>query len=207
MIRNLSTQLVRHMQLFFDFLPVVAFLVAYKLGGIYTATGTLMIAMVVLCGITWIRTRKVSGLMLTGTAIALGAGTLTLVLRNPDFIKWKLTLLDGAFAIAFLVAPYVSGKTLVERVMGTNITLEPSQWRTLNAMWVAFFLFIALLNIYVMYHFSEAAWVNFKAYGTIGLTLVFVLVQALWMANKLPKEQPETAAIASHNDDQQINGS
>jgi intracellular septation protein len=195
------------MQLFFDFLPVVAFLVAYKLGGIYTATGTLMIAMVALCGITWIRTRKVSGLMLTGTAIALVAGTLTLVLRNPDFIKWKLTLLDGAFAIAFLVAPYVSGKTLVERVMGSNITLKASQWRTLNMMWVAFFLFIAVLNLYVMYHFSEAAWVNFKAYGTIGLTLVFVVIQALWMANKIPREQAETAPVASRNDDQQMNGS
>jgi len=193
------------MQLFFDFLPIIAFLVAYKIGGIYTATGTLMVAMVVLCIITWIRTRKVGGLLLTGTAIALAAGTLTLALRNPDFIKWKLTLLDGAFAIAFLVAPYVTGKTLVERVMGNNIKLEPTHWRTLNLMWVGFFLFIAVLNIYVMRHYSEAAWVNFKAYGTIGLTLVFVLIQAAWMANKLPKETEELQS--SDGDDQQINGS
>jgi len=206
MIRNLSIHLVRLMQLFFDFLPVVAFLVAYKIGGIYMATGTLMIAMVALCAITWIRIRKVGGLLLTGTAIALVAGTLTLVLRNPDFIKWKLSLLDGAFAIAFLVAPYISGKTLVERVMGNNIALEHSQWRTLNAMWVAFFLFVAVLNIYVMYHYSEAAWVNFKAYGTIGLTLVFVIIQAVWMANKLPKETAEVQS-GTGSDDQQINGS
>src|SRR5947207_1392010 len=174
MIRNLSIGPVRLMQLFFDFLPLVAFLVAYKLGGIYVATATLMIAMVMLCVISWIRTRKLSGLLLAGTAIALAAGTLTLALHNAAFIKWKLTLLDGAFAIAFFVAPYLSGKTLVERVMGANIRLEPAQWRRLNLMWVGFFLFIAVLNIYVMYHFSEVAWVNFKAYGTIGLTLVFV---------------------------------
>jgi len=196
------------MQLFFDFLPVVAFLIAYKLGGIYVATATLMIAMVMLCIITWIRVHKVSGLLLAGTAIALVAGTLTLALHDAAFIKWKLTLLDGAFAIAFFVAPYLSGKTLVERVMGASIKLEPAQWRRLNLMWVGFFLFIAVLNIYVMYHFSEAAWVNFKAYGTIGLTLVFVVIQALWLANKLPSEQPVGINDAGHSaDDKQINGS
>ena len=179
------------MQLFFDFLPVIAFLVAYKLGDIYTATATLMGAMVLVCIISWIRTRKVSGMLLTGTGIALVAGTLTLVLHDATFIKWKLTLLDGAFALAFLIAPYVSDITLVERVMGANIQLQPTQWRTLNWMWVAFFVFVAMLNLYVMYHYNEATWVNFKTYGTMGLTLVFVVLQAIWLAAKMPKDTAE----------------
>lgn len=194
------------MQLFFDFLPLLAFLTAYKIGGIYAATAALMIAMVVSCATSWIRTRKISGMLLTGTAIALVAGTLTLVLHNAAFIKWKLTLLDGAFALAFLLAPSFTGKTLVERIMGNNIKLEPQQWRSLNWMWIAFFSFIAVLNIYVMYHYSEAEWVNFKTWGTMGLTLVFVAMQAVWLVGKMPKE-PETTSTestATHQSDSDL---
>lgn len=193
------------MQLILDFLPVIAFFVAYKLGGIYLATKTLMAAMPLLCLVTWLRTRKISGMLLTSTVLALAAGGITLALHDPMFVKWKLTLLDGIFALAFLVAPYLGGKTLVERVMGSNITLEPRQWRILNWMWVGFFLFTASINVYVLYHFSEAAWVNFKLYGTLGLTLVFVVMQAFWLADKLPKEPAN--AEDSANDPRQMNGS
>lgn len=188
------------MQLFFDFLPLIAFLTAYKIAGIYAATSALMIAMVVSCAISWIRTRKVSGMLLTGTAIALVAGTLTLVLHNAAFIKWKLTLLDGAFALAFLLAPIFSGKTLVERVLGNNVQLEQQQWRTLNWMWVGFFAFVAVLNIYVMYHYDEAAWVNFKTWGTMGLTLIFVALQAVWLTSKMPKETESATTQQSESD-------
>ncbi len=192
------------MQLFLDFLPVIAFFVAYKLGGIYVATATLMVAMVLLCGITWIRTRKISGMLLTSTVLALAAGGITLGLHDPVFVKWKLTLLDGAFALAFLITPYITDKTLVERVMGHSIKLEPAQWRILNWMWIGFFAFTASLNVYVLYHYSEAAWVNFKFYGTMGLTLVFVILQAIWLTGKMPKETADTAETARN---QQINGS
>ena len=204
------------MQLFLDFLPVVAFFVAYQIGGIYVATGTLMVAMVLLCAITWLRTRKVGGMLLASTILALVAGGVTIALHNPTFVKWKLTLLDGLFALAFFVAPYVSDRTLVERVMGASIKLEPRQWRVLNWMWIGFFVFTASLNVYVLYNFSEAAWVKFKFYGTMGLTLVFVVLQAIWLANKLPKETEPTAIPAdaqssgepdSQPINQQINGS
>jgi intracellular septation protein len=108
--------------------------------------------------------------------------------------------LDGVFAIAFFVAPYVSDKTLVERVMGANIKLQPAQWRILNWMWIGFFVFTASLNVYVLYHFSESAWVNFKFYGTMGLTLLFVVLQAIWLADKMPKEDEGTGSATPSND-------
>ena len=190
------------MQLFFDFLPVLAFFIAYKIAGIYVATAILMAAMLLLCAVTWLRTRKISGMMLTGTVIALAAGTLTLLLHDAAFIKWKLTLIEGVFALAFLIAPYVSDKTLVERIMGEAIKLQPAHWRTLNWMWIIFFAAIALLNVYVLRNFSEAAWVNFKLFGTMGLTLVFVVLQAIWLANKMPKDlESGTAASSTEQSD------
>lgn len=182
------------MQLLLDFLPIIAFFAAYKLGDIYVATATLMIAMVLLCAITWLRTRKVSNMMLISTALALIFGALTLLLRDNRFVQWKLTIVEWLFAIGFLLAPrFMHGQTVVQKMMGEQVKLQPSQWRSLNWMWIGFFMLVGGLNLYVMYHFDEAAWVNFKMYGTLGLTLAFVVLQGVWLARQLPKEGDPSA--------------
>lgn len=183
------------MQLLLDFLPVLAFFIAYKLGGIYVATATLMIAMVVLCLVAWLRTGKVSNMILLSTILALGLGAATLLLRDSTFVKWKLTALDWLFALGFWLAPrFLNGQTVVQKMMGEQLHLEPAQWRQLNWMWIGFFAFVGTLNVYVLRHFDEATWVNFKMFGTLGLTLVFVIGQGIWLANKLPKESGSDSA-------------
>jgi intracellular septation protein len=183
------------MQLFLDFLPVLAFFVAYKLGGIYTATATLMVAMVLLCLVSWLRTGKVSNMMLLSAVLAVGLGAATLLLRDSAFVKWKLTVLDWLFAVGFWLAPrLMGGQTVVQKMLGEQVTLESAQWRHLNWMWIGFFAFVGALNVYVLKHFDEATWVNFKLFGTLGLTLVFVVVQGIWLAGKMPKDggKPES---------------
>ncbi len=182
------------MQLLLDFLPVIAFFVAYKLGDIYVATATLMIAMVLLCGITWLRTRKVSNMMLISTALALALGALTLLLRDNRFVQWKLTIVEWLFAVGFLLAPrFLQGQTVVQKMMGEQIKLADSQWRSLNWMWIGFFVLVGGVNLYVMYQFDEATWVNFKMYGTLGMTLVFVILQGVWLARQMPRDQSDPA--------------
>jgi intracellular septation protein len=58
-------------------------------------------------------------------------------------------------------------------------------------MWVANFAIIGAANIYVVYHYSEEAWVNFKLYGTIGLTVLMVLVQGIWIARNMPEQEQQ----------------
>jgi intracellular septation protein len=177
------------MQLILDFLPVFAFFVAYKVGGIYSATATLMIAMVLLCLVSWLRTGKVSNMMLISTALAVGLGAATLLLRDSNFVKWKLTVMDWLFAVGFWLAPrFMGGQTVVQKMLGEQVTLQPAQWQQLNWMWIGFFAFVGTLNIYVLKHFDEATWVNFKLFGTLGLTLVFIVAQGIWLASKMPKE-------------------
>jgi intracellular septation protein len=38
------------------------------------------------------------------------------------------------------------------------------------------------LNLYVAFNYSTDLWVNFKLFGGMGLMLVFVLIQALFLA-------------------------
>lgn len=176
------------MQLLFDFLPVLAFFIAYKVTDIYTATGVIIVAMLIQAAVQWFTKRKLSPMMMISTVLVLVFGGITLLVHDKTFIQWKPTVLNWLFAAAFLISQYVGGQTLVQRLMGSQIQLDSALWKRLNLMWVAFFFVMGTANIYVLQQFSEAVWVNFKVFGMLGLTLVFVVIQGIWLAGKLPQE-------------------
>ncbi|MDH3589326.1 MAG: septation protein A [Gammaproteobacteria bacterium] len=177
------------MQIFYDFFPVIAFFAAYKLYDIYVATGVIIVAVILQVFIHWIRTRTVSKMHAISAVLIFIFGGITLALRNELFIQWKPTVLNGLFGLVFLASQYIGEKPIIERMLGHSVELEPQHWRTLNSMWGAFFIFLGVVNIFVVYNFSENAWVNFKLFGMLGLTLVFALLQGFWIARKLPPEE------------------
>lgn len=172
------------MQLLVDLLPVIAFFIAYKLAGIYVATGVLIVGVLLQTVVSWVRHRKVSPMLLTSAVLVLVFGGLTLLIHDAAFIMWKPSIVNWLFAAAFLVSQFLRGPTIVQRMMGENVVLDPASWRRLNLMWVGFFLFAGTLNLYVAYRYDEATWVNFKLFGLMGLTLVFALAQGVWIARK-----------------------
>lgn len=179
------------MKLLFDFLPIIVFFVVFQLRDIYAATAAIVVVMAIQIAVQWLRERKVNNMLLvSGTLVALFGGA-TLLLRNPIFIQWKPTIVYGLFAAAFLGSRYIGARTLTERVMGEAISLPTAMWRQLNLMWVGTFIVLGAANLYVVYNFSEAAWVNFKLFGTLGLTLITVIAQAVWIAARTPEHQQE----------------
>ena len=109
-------------------------------------------------------------------------GGFTLLFHNVMFIKWKPTILYFIFALAFLISGFVSKKSLLERMLNQSLQLPPAIWQRLNYIWIVFFLLLGGLNLYVAYHFSTNTWVDFKLFGIIGLTLLFLLGQGLYIA-------------------------
>lgn len=176
------------MQFLVDLLPVIAFFVAYKVAGIYVATAVLIVGVLAQTAVSWIRHRKVSGMLLTSAILVLIFGGLTLLVRDATFIKWKPSIVNWLFAAAFLGSQFLRGPSIIQRMLGENVVLDAANWRRLNFMWVAFFVFAGALNLYVAYRYDEATWVNFKLFGLMGLTLVFALLQGVWIARK--SEQP-----------------
>ena len=172
------------MQFLVDLLPVIAFFVAYKLADIYVATAVLIAGVLLQTAVSWIRHRKVSGMLLASTALVLVFGGLTLLIHDATFIKWKPSIVNWLFAAAFFVSQYTAGPTIIQRMLGENVTLDAASWRRLNLMWVAFFLFAGTLNILVAYRYDEATWVNFKLFGLMGLTFAFALLQGVWISRK-----------------------
>ena len=172
------------MQFLVDLLPVIAFFVAYKLADIYVATAVLIAGVLLQTAVSWIRHRKVSGMLLASTALVLVFGGLTLLIHDATFIKWKPSIVNWLFAAAFLGSQFMKGPSIVQRMLGENVTLDAASWRRLNLMWVAFFLFAGTLNILVAYRYDEATWVNFKLFGLMGLTFAFALLQGVWISRK-----------------------
>ena len=172
------------MQFLVDLLPVIAFFVAYKLADIYVATGVLIVGVLLQTAVSWIRHRKVSPMLLTSAVLVLVFGGLTLLIHDPVFIKWKPSIVNWLFAGAFLLSQYLSGPTIVQRLMGENVSLDDGSWKRLNLAWVGFFLVAGALNLYVAFRYDEATWVNFKLFGLMGLTVVFALAQGVWIARK-----------------------
>ena len=182
------------MQLLIDFFPIIVFFAAYKYAGMYAATAAIIVAMAIQIAIQWFRQGTVSKMLLTSAALVAVFGGITLTLRNPIFIQWKPTIVNVLFAGAFIASRFFGERTLTERMMGHAIELSQDIWRQLNMMWIGNFAFLGAANLYVVYNFDEATWVNFKLFGMLGLTLAMVVVQAIWIAAKTSGSEQQEGA-------------
>ena len=187
------------MQLLFDLLPVVLFFIAYKLADIYVATAVLIAGVLLQTLVSWIRQRKVSPMLLTSAVLVLVFGGLTLLVHDATFIKWKPTIVNWLFAAAFLASQFMKGPTIVQRLMGEQVKLEPSSlWARLNAMWIAFFVVVGALNLYVAFNYPTSTWVNFKVFALTGLMFVFVVGQFFFIAPHVKDPADDAAKPRGH---------
>jgi intracellular septation protein len=177
------------MQLLADFLPLLFFFAAYIYDDLYFAVGVLMIAMPIGLVLKTYLTKKLDKIYLGSTIFLLVLGSATLFFRNPLFLYWKPTAFYWVASIVFLASQWIGEKPIVERLFAQAAVLGREQWIKLNLMWVVFFVFAGALNIYVAYTFSEPVWVKFKVFGLLALTLVFVIIQAVWMTTVSSKNE------------------
>lgn len=178
------------MQVLFDVFPVIVFFVVYRFSGIYAATAAIMATMAAQIAYQWFRHGKVNKMFLASGIVVGLLGAITLALRNPLFIQWKPTIVSWLFAAAFLGSQFIGRQTLVERIMGQAVQLEPSFWRQLNMVWVATFAVMGALNLYVVYNFPEAFWVSFKLFGMTGFPLIVAVAQAVWIGLRAAPAEP-----------------
>lgn len=187
------------MKIFFDLLPVIVFFLVYKLTNIYTATLAAIIVAVLALLIVWIKKRRIDYMILVSSSIVVILGIITLILHDDIFIKWKPTVICWAFGLIFLGSQFIGKKPLiqitleavVERTNEDKIVLPGSIWSKLNMCWVIFYLFLGALNLYVVYHFSTNTWVNFKLFGMMGLMIIFVVGQSVYLAKHIANHPAE----------------
>ena len=192
------------MKLLLDFLPIVIFFIVYKFApetidaispflnadqiqqlsdmpAMVLATAVLIPATMLQILYTKISTGKVETMHLVTLALVVTMGGATVILQDKTFIQWKPTVVNWLFAAAIFGSRYIGNKTILERMMGQNLTLPANAWNNLNYAWVAFFAFSGTANLYVAYNFSEDVWVNFKLFGLLGLTILFIIAQSFYL--------------------------
>jgi intracellular septation protein len=123
-------------------------------------------------------------------AILIILGTLTLIFNNQVFIQWKPSIVNWAFALGFIGYQMFTGNTLLERMMSANLELPDAVWTKLSHAWVLFFVVSGALNLIVAYNFSEETWLIFKFFGLLGLTIIFIIAQGVYLTRYI-KEEPK----------------
>jgi intracellular septation protein len=156
------------------FLP--APLITGEHAGIFVATAVFIPAILAALAISYALTRHVAVMPVVTAVIVVVFGGLTLALQNETFIKLKPTLVYLLFA-ATLLGGLAFKKPLLGMVFDSVFNLTDEGWRKLTLRWGLFFLVLAVLNEIVWRNFSTDAWVNFKVFGFLPLTMIFAAAQ------------------------------
>jgi len=168
--------------------PLLAFFIGNWKGGVFWGTGIFMVATAVALATSWILTKKIAKVPLF-SAIFVGIfGGLTLWMHDDTFIKVKVTLINVFFG-ALLLGGLYYGKLFIKYVVGEAVNLPNEAWRVLTLRWGVFFLVAAALNELIWRNVSTDMWVNFKVFGLLGLTLLFALANAPFMAKHMIEDE------------------
>lgn len=192
------------MKQFIDFIPLILFFIVYKLdprtvelagqsfelGGIFSATAVLIVSSVVVYGALFLLQRKLEkGQWLTLLA-CLVFGGMTLAFHSETFLKWKAPVVNWLFAAGFAASHFIGDKVLIQRVMGHAVQLPQPIWIRLNLAWIAFFVFSGCANLFVAFTFHDI-WVDFKVFGSLGMTVLFLVAQGVYLARHIHDDAPQ----------------
>ena len=169
------------MGLITEFLPIVIFFGAYKLYGIMMATVAAIIETLGLLITTKVKTGQYKNMQLISLGSLMVLGGLALISKKEIFIKLKPTVIYWLLAVSFLSTHFFGKQLLIEKLGSNSVQLPKKIWHKLSILWILFFITMGCINIYVVYYFDTDTWVNFKLFGTLGLTILFVVPQSLFI--------------------------
>ncbi|AOZ14339.1 MULTISPECIES: septation protein A [Pseudomonas] len=194
------------MKQFIDFIPLLLFFIVYKIepriveiaghsltfGGIFSATAMLIASSVVVYGILFFKQRKLEKSQWLTLIACLVFGSLTLAFHSETFLKWKAPVVNWLFALVFAGSHFIGNTLLIKRVMGHALTLPDAVWTRLNLAWIAFFVFCGAANLFVAFTF-QSIWVDFKVFGSLGLTVLFLVGQGIYLSRHLHDSDTPTS--------------
>lgn len=193
------------MKFLFDFFPVLIFYIVFKyfkaehgeIQAMIYATASLMVATLVQVAINWFMHKKVEKMHIAVLVLAMVFGGATIYFQEPVYLIWKVTLANWLFAAVFLGSHFIGKTPLVKRMMQHAISLPEPVWTRLSYMWISFFIVLGGINLAVAFNVSFDAWTDFKMFGMIGITLLFVFAQAIYMARFMEPEKAKAEKISN----------
>jgi len=179
------------MKIFLDFFPIILFFVVFKAYGIYAATAVAIVATVAQIAWLWRKNGFVEPMQWVSLGVIVVFGGATLITQDETFIKWKPTVLYWLMGGSLWVGHWLFKRNLLRQLMSAQLTLPDHAWRVLLHSWAVFFTGMGVLNLWVADNFNTDTWVSFKLFGGLGLMLVFVLVQGIYLSRFMQDEKEE----------------
>ena len=170
--------------------PLLIFFATYKFYGLMEATVALMITTPISLICYWFVFKKVATMPLVTAVLVLVFGGLTLYFNDSFFIKIKPTIIYLLFASGLLGALFF-GKSLMKSVLGQSVQMTEAGWFKMSLHWGLFFIALAILNELIWRNFSEEAWVQFKTFGVLPLTLIFSAVELILIRGDIVEPQSD----------------
>jgi intracellular septation protein len=169
-------ELNQWLKLGLDLGPLLLFFFVNARWGIFAATGGFMAATLFSLTFTYAMVRRIPTMPLVSAVVVFAFGGLTLYLQDETFIKLKPTIIYVLFA-AVLFGGLFFGRSLLAMVLDSVFHLTDEGWRKLTLRWALFFVAMAVVNELVWRNFSTDAWVTFKTFGFLPLTVLFAVAQ------------------------------
>jgi intracellular septation protein len=156
--------------------PIAAFFIAYSIADLFVATASIMVATALALALSYIVERRIPMMPLITAGIIGVFGGLTLWLQDETFIKMKPTIIQAIFG-TILISGLLANRLFMKSLMGSVWHVTDEGWRVLTVRFALFFFLMGALNEVVWRTQSTDLWVNFKVFGLVGLTIVFILAQ------------------------------
>ena len=160
-----------------DFGPLLVFLTFYYKSekNLTVAIPPFIVATLIALVVVWILEKKIPIMPTVGAVIVVIFGGLSWYFDNPIFIYYKPTIINLLFAASLIVGNFIN-QPLLKHLLGENIKLHNKGWDILTIRWIIFFIILATLNEIIWRNFLDY-WVQFKVFGTIMLTFIFIITQ------------------------------
>ena len=193
------------MKQFIDYIPLFVFFSVWAMdertvtladyqhgvGGIFSAAEFLLASSVLVYGGLFVAQRRLDKFQwITLTAVVLFTIP-TIIFRDTTFLKWKAPIVNWIFALFFMLARFFGEKPAIEHMMGHTVAAPRELWIRLNTMWVYYFLTLGAINLAVAFGLSEALWIQFKVFGNLVLTFIFVVGQMPLLAKYIETDDIE----------------
>jgi len=169
------------LKILFDFLLIAIFFLSYQFYELITAVKVTILASMIQLISLRVLLGKFDKMSLLSFFSFLVLGGATLIFQNEIYIKWKPTIVYWSLALAFLVSQVVGKKMLIQYA-ANGLELENKVWRKLNFSWATFFIVMGTVNLFIAYNFNTQLWVKFKLFGTLAMTLIFIIIQSVLLA-------------------------
>ncbi len=181
-----------------DYLPLIIFFIAYKvpksflinyhLEPLIFATICLVFTAIISLIISYILIKKISQIALFSTIILTIFGSLTAIFNDEIFIKIKPTIINLIFAIILIVS-YLKKKPILAILFESQIQMSKQSWLTLSLRFGCYFIFLAILNEIIWRNFATDFWVDFKVFGMMTLSIIFMILQFPFLVRNIQKDK------------------